>query len=181
MRWLPGRLGSRRPHGRRVITPVREGAVSSVWQSSHNSGLIHHMGIMPLAGTTPTKSYTRSSPAWESLNSPIPLPSTHTLRLLGKSDGLMRSSCWLCSTATHLYWWNGFVLDILHFSFPLRITLADSANGDNRHSSGALSAGVFLSVLQLVFCFGELHFVQWPSPVNPASVLPTFKLSSSTG
>lgn len=78
-RWLLGGLGNQRPHGRRVITPAHEGAMSSVWQSSHNSGLIHHMGIMPLTGTTPKKSYTRSSPASKSLNSPIPLLSTHSV------------------------------------------------------------------------------------------------------
>lgn len=77
MRWLLGRLGNQQPHGRRVITPAHEGAVSSVWQSSHNSGLIHHMGIMPLTGTAPKKSYTRSSPASEKPEQPHP-PSEHT-------------------------------------------------------------------------------------------------------
>lgn len=43
-----------------------------VWQSGHNSGLIHHMGIMLLTGTTTEKSYTRSRPATESINSPLP-------------------------------------------------------------------------------------------------------------
>lgn len=81
MRWLLRRLGIRRPHERRVITPTHEGVVSSVWQSSHNSGFIHHMGIMLLTGTTPKKSYTRSSPASESLNNPIPLLSTHCVWL----------------------------------------------------------------------------------------------------
>lgn len=79
MMWLLKRLGIQQPHGRRVITPTHEGVLSRVWQSSHNSGLIHHMGIMQLTGTTPKKSYTRSSPASESLNNPIPLLSTHCL------------------------------------------------------------------------------------------------------
>lgn len=79
MRWLLGGLGSPQPNGRRVITLAHEGAVSSVWQSSHNSGLIHHMGIMPLTGTTPKKSYTRSSLALESLNNPFPLLCTHNV------------------------------------------------------------------------------------------------------
>lgn len=79
MRWLLKRLGIQRPHGRRAITLTHEGVVSSVWQSSHNSGLIHHMGIMQLTGTTPKKSYTRSTPASQSLNNPIPLLSTHCL------------------------------------------------------------------------------------------------------
>lgn len=33
-----------------VITPTREGTESSAWQSSDNSGLIHHMGITQLSG-----------------------------------------------------------------------------------------------------------------------------------
>lgn len=44
----------------------------SVWQSGHNSGLIHHMGIMPHAGTTAEKSYTRSSPASDAINNTLP-------------------------------------------------------------------------------------------------------------
>lgn len=88
MWWLLGRLGNQRPRGRRVITPAHEGAVSSVWQSSHNSGFIHHMGIMPLTGTTPKKSYTRSSPASESLNNPIPPLSTHCVWLESKRERL---------------------------------------------------------------------------------------------
>lgn len=79
MSWLPRRLGIQQPHERRVITPTHEGVATSVWQSSHNSGLIHHMGIMLLTGTTPKKSYTRSNLASESLNNPSPLLCTHCL------------------------------------------------------------------------------------------------------
>lgn len=39
------------------------------------------MGIIPLTGTTPKKSYTRSGPASESLNNPIPPLSTHCVWL----------------------------------------------------------------------------------------------------
>lgn len=76
---ITGKIG--KPVASRVITPAHEGVVSSVWQSSHNSGFIHHMGIILLTGTTPKKSYTRSSPASESLNNPIPLLSTHCVWL----------------------------------------------------------------------------------------------------
>lgn len=41
-------------------------------QSGHNTGLIHHMGITLLAGTATEKSYTRSRPATESINIPLP-------------------------------------------------------------------------------------------------------------
>lgn len=93
MRWLLRRLGNQQPHARQVITPAHEGPVSSVWQSSHNSGLIHHMGIMPLTGTAPKKSYTRSSPVLESLNNPIPLLSTQSFGW--KERGQMGRSYWL--------------------------------------------------------------------------------------
>lgn len=139
-----GRLGNQQPHGRRVITPAHEGAVSSVWQSTHNSGLIHHMGIMPLTGTTPKKSYTRFSPASEHLNNPIPLLSTHGVwseRERANEQELLTERKHIClgpcstEKAAHLCSVrNGCVLVIHAFSFPLRITLASSANGiDNRH------------------------------------------------
>lgn len=141
MRWLLGRLGNQRPHGRRVITPAHEGVVSTVWQSRHNSGLIHHMGIMPLTGTAPKKSYTRSSPASDSLNNPIPLLSTHCVwlereraneqELLSERKKKKNNNIYLgpCSTAKadHLCSVKKKVVeavDIHAFSFPLQITKA---------------------------------------------------------
>lgn len=51
---IAGKIGKpAASYGRRVITRAHEGAASSVWQSSHNSGLIHHMGTLLLTGRTP--------------------------------------------------------------------------------------------------------------------------------
>lgn len=141
MRWLLGRLGNQRPHGRRVITPAHEGVVSTVWQSRHNSGLIHHMGIIPLTGTAPKKSYTRSSPASDSLNNPIPLLSTHCV--WRKERGQMSRNYWVKERKKQkkktfilgrvplqrqtIYVQQKKVceaLDIHAFSFPLQITTA---------------------------------------------------------
>lgn len=66
----------------------REGAGGSRRQSGPNRGVIHHMGIMPPAGTAPRKFYTRSSPASETKQrsacyvheNPSPLPSRITFR-----------------------------------------------------------------------------------------------------
>lgn len=63
--------------GRLVITPAHEGTVSSVWQSSHNSGLIHHMGIMLLTGRTPQEILYQVLPSIRKSKQSHP-PSEHT-------------------------------------------------------------------------------------------------------
>ena len=185
MRWLLGRLGNQRPHGRRVITPAHEGVVSTVWQSRHNSGLIHHMGIMPLTGTAPKKSYTRSSPASDSLNNPIPLLSTHCVwlereraneqELLSERKKNKKKNIYLgpCSTAKadHLCSVKKLeALDIHAFSFSPQ-------NKITRHSLlMALTTDTSPDLYRLGFsCALTCHrsgnppSVQWPSPVKPSS------------
>lgn len=71
--------------GRRVITQAHEGAVSSVWQSSPNSGLIHHMGIMLLTGRTPQEILYQVQPIFRKPKQSHP-PSGHTLRLVGMRE-----------------------------------------------------------------------------------------------
>lgn len=70
------------------------GRSSSAWQSSHNSRLIHQMGIMLHTGTTPKKSYTRLAPHLNSLNNSTLLLSTFWI-CLGREKRQMSRSYWL--------------------------------------------------------------------------------------
>lgn len=77
------------------------GSSSSAWQSSHNSRLIHQMGIMLHTGTTPKKSYTRLAQHLNSLNNPTLLLSTFWI-CLGREKGKWAGVIDWSKAQTHL-------------------------------------------------------------------------------
>lgn len=103
MRRLLGKLGSQQqPHWRWVITWTRERTECGAWQSSDNSGLIHHRSIMLLTGTEPKEILDQAS--LRSQNNPIPLQNTHTASGCEKEEQMSESYKNLSPTAeeTHV-------------------------------------------------------------------------------